>query len=113
MRYAIISGGIVANIIESDAVSYTHLDVYKRQVWGLSIDQAADVARTMSDGTDAGKTAAVALVAQAATAQKTISASLIESYTALSSKYSALLNAALPTNLTEYDAALKLSLIHI
>jgi hypothetical protein len=76
-------------------------------VWGLSIDQAADVARTMSDGTDAGKTAAVALVAQAATAQKTISASLIESYTALSSKYSALLNAALPTNLTEYDAALK------
>ena len=77
------------------------------EAWGLTVDQAATVARLTADGTEQGRIAATAAVAQAALAKKTISTSLVEAYESISEPFRAVVGRQLPLSLKAYDEALK------
>ena len=77
------------------------------EAWGLTVDQAATVARLTADGTEQGRIAATAAVAQAALAKKAISTSLVEAYESISEPFRAVVGRQLPLSLKAYDEALK------
>ncbi len=94
------------NMVQS-IVALTKVSEQLNATWGLTIDQAAGVAKLTADGTEQGRVAAVAAVAQAALLQKAVSASLSELFESIEAPFKEVIGESLPATLKGYDDALK------